>query len=155
MRRAGLLPIVLAVIGTAGVVSGQEPGLPPELLQVRQQIRELEARLAGFEQRQTDLAAQHRTLEGELRTAARHLSEWEAELRRAPAGGERGQPGGRGGKEASRQRRGAAATPGVAAGSAGAGRAVPSGAARDRLRPGRAGAHHGGPRARRRGAPPP
>ncbi|MCU0293134.1 MAG: peptidoglycan DD-metalloendopeptidase family protein [Thermoanaerobaculaceae bacterium] len=83
MSRGRLLAVVLAVLGAVGAVSGQEPSPPQELLQVRQQIRELETRLAGLEQRQTDLAAQRQTLEGELRTAAQHLSEWEVELRRA------------------------------------------------------------------------
>lgn len=83
MTRAGFLAVVLAVLGMTGAVAGQEPSPPQELQQVRQQIRELEARLAGLEQRQTDLAAQRQTLEGELRMAAQHLSEWEGELRRA------------------------------------------------------------------------
>jgi murein hydrolase activator len=77
------LLLAVAVLGVARIALGQDPDPPPELLQVRQQIRELEARLAGLEERQTDLAAQRASLEGELRAAVLHLAAWETELRRA------------------------------------------------------------------------
>ncbi|HPS80007.1 MAG TPA: peptidoglycan DD-metalloendopeptidase family protein [Thermoanaerobaculaceae bacterium] len=78
-----LAPLVATVLLVAGRGAAQQPTPPPELLQVRQQIRELEDRLAGIEVRQTDLSAQRQSLEAELHTAAQRLSQWETELWRA------------------------------------------------------------------------
>lgn len=83
MSRGGPSGLVaVAVLALAAGVATAEPP-PAELVRIRQQIQELEARLQAVEAKQTDLAAQRQRLEGELRLAALRLSEWEAELGRA------------------------------------------------------------------------
>lgn len=79
-RQAPAAPVATVVLALAAAAAAEPPA---ELVRIRRQIGELEARLEALEAQQTDLAAQRRLLDGELELAALRLSEWEAELGRA------------------------------------------------------------------------